>query len=165
VGVRYLRGDFQFPPSFGFSGSAQGRHDPRPHPVQGNDEYGPQGLADGGQPDIPEPKKPKAPKEPMVPMSTAVHAARGAAILGARAARSRGALQPPPGRAAGGQPPRAAAPPPPAPVPPGLPGPTMRGAPPTQPGAMRPPAPLAPSQAPGMGLSKGGRSNRRSKGK
>jgi hypothetical protein len=51
MGSKYLKPgqDFQYPESFGFTGSARGRHDPRPHPVQKNDEYGDH-LAKGGKP-------------------------------------------------------------------------------------------------------------------
>ncbi len=104
--------DFSYPTEFGFSGSAQGRHDPRTHPNQDQGEYG-DGLAYGGQPKTnyqagggtilpgsPNPALPGArtgmPPTPapaggqqMVPASLAANAAKGAAALGAaKAARA-----------------------------------------------------------------------------
>lgn len=98
--TKYLKGDFEFPREFGFSGSSMGRHDARPHPVQGNDEYGAQGKARGGQPKVVTPGK--AP-QPMIPLSTAANAAKGALALGlgrgARMARQPRSPAPAPGPA------------------------------------------------------------------
>ena len=54
MAVKYLKdgeafGPAHFDKSFGFTGSAQGRHDPREHPQPPNEEYG-DGLAKGGRP-------------------------------------------------------------------------------------------------------------------
>lgn len=40
MAATYLKGDFIFSTKYGFSGSAQGRHDARDHPAVGDDEYG-----------------------------------------------------------------------------------------------------------------------------
>lgn len=50
MAVKFLREgeDFSFDKSFGFTGSAQGRHDTRAHPGQDDNEFG-DGLAKGGR--------------------------------------------------------------------------------------------------------------------
>ena len=104
MGVKY--GDFQYPESFGFTGSAKGRHDPQSHPNRDDGNFGDK-LAKGGQPKAKKfddggmmPQQPARPAKPpmpnrgaarkpnipipgeTIPVSTALNAARGALALG-----------------------------------------------------------------------------------
>lgn len=48
MAIKHVKGEFSFPAEFGFTGSAQGRHDPKEHADQDDGEYG-DGLAKGGK--------------------------------------------------------------------------------------------------------------------
>lgn len=86
--------DFEFPPEFGFTGSAQGRHDARPHPTHNMNEFGAsaaKGYQVGG-PVAPQPMPAPPPqRKPPVPVDPdQLHMAlRGAAKLGAMGALHR----------------------------------------------------------------------------